>query len=129
MSLKPSSSIFRLKKAGRNLTSDEYGKNLTLYWDNSRSQTSITITELQQVLSALDHEIFSKEQTNFNFKCFRTGDYVAAFWVDSSSKYEWFLVNVVETCSNETFLLSYFIKDWSQQRMWYLGISWSAWAY
>ena len=85
-------------------------KNLISYWGNSHSQTSITITDLEQVLSALDHEVLSKKQTNLNSKCFRTGDYVAAFWVDCSSKYEWFLANVVETCSNDTFLLSYFKK-------------------
>ena len=49
LSLKPSSSLFRLKRAGRNLTSDEYGKNLISYLDNSHSQTSITITDLQKV--------------------------------------------------------------------------------
>ena len=69
-----------------------------------------TITDLQNVLSALDHETLSKKETSLNYKCFRPGDYVAAFWIDSSGKYEWFLANVVEICSNDTFLLSYCIK-------------------
>ena len=52
----------------------------------------------------------SKKQKNINSTCFRPGDYVAAFWIDSSGKYEWHLANLVEICSNDTFLLSYFRK-------------------
>ena len=63
------------------MTSDEYGKNLISYLDNSHSQTSITITDLQKVLSALDHEALSKKQTHFNSNIFRPGDYVTAFWI------------------------------------------------
>ena len=51
----------------------------------------------------------AQKQTSLDSKCFRPG-YVAAFWIDSSGKYEWFLANVVEICSNDTFLLSYCIK-------------------
>ena len=52
----------------------------------------------------------SKWQTNFNSTYFRPSDYVAAFWIDSSGKYEWHLTNVVEICSNDPLLLSYFKK-------------------
>ena len=45
LSLKPSFSIFRLKRAERNLLSDEYGQNLISYLDNSHYQTSITISD------------------------------------------------------------------------------------
>ena len=92
------------------MTSDEYGKNLISYLDNSHSQTSITITDLQNVLTTLNQEQLSKKQTNLNSTSFRPGDYVAAFWIDGSGKYEWHLANVVEICSNDTFLLSYFKK-------------------
>ena len=105
LSLKPSSSIFRLKRAGRKLSSDEYANNLISYLDNSYSQTSITITDLQKVLTALNQEQLPEKQTNLNLMCFRPGDYVAAFWIDSSGKYKWHLANVVEICSNDTFLL------------------------
>ena len=47
LSLKPSFSIFRLKRAGRNLLSDEYGQNLISYLDNSHYQTSITISDFK----------------------------------------------------------------------------------
>ena len=110
MSIKPSFSVFRLKRAGKNLTSDEYAKNLITYFDNSHSQTSITITDLQNVLSALNQETISNKQTTVNSPCFRSGDYVAAFWIDANGKHEWFLANVVETCNNDTVLLSYFKK-------------------
>ena len=46
--LKPSSSIFRLERAGRSLASDEYDQNLISYLDNSHSQTSITVADLKK---------------------------------------------------------------------------------
>ena len=60
LSLKPSFSIFRLKRAGRNLLSDEYGQNLISYLDNSHSQTTITISDLKKVLTALNKDQLSK---------------------------------------------------------------------
>ena len=92
------------------MSSDEYYKNLISYLDNSYSQTSITITDLQKVLTALNQEQLPEKQTNLNLMYFRPGDYVAAFWIDSSGKYKWHLANVVEICINDTFLLSYFKK-------------------
>ena len=38
LSMKPSSSVFRLERAGNNLASDEYSKKLVIYFDNSYSQ-------------------------------------------------------------------------------------------
>ena len=41
LSLKPTSSIFKLKRDGKNLETTEYAKNLMNYFDNSHSLTSI----------------------------------------------------------------------------------------
>ena len=92
------------------MTSDEYAKNLINYFDNSHSQTTITIADLQNVLVALNQESLSNKQTAVNSPCFRLGDYVAAFWINDNDKYEWFLANVVETCNSDTVLLSYLKK-------------------
>ena len=65
LSLKPSSSVFRFKSAGRNLTSDdEYGKNLFSDLDNLHSQISITVTDLQKVLTAWNQENLPEKQKN-----------------------------------------------------------------
>ena len=85
--------------------SDEYAKNLNIYLENSHSQTTITIADLQNVLLNVN-----QEQTTVNTPYFRLGDYVAAFWIDDNDKHEWFLANVVETCNSDTVLLSYLKK-------------------
>ena len=54
------------KRAGKSLTSDEYGKNIISYLDNSHSQTSITITDLQKVLTALNKNSCLKSKKNMN---------------------------------------------------------------
>ena len=110
LSLKPSSSIFMLKGAGRNLTSDDYTRNLITYSDNFHSEKSITITDLQNVLLALNKVTVFKYQTILDSPCFRSDNYVAAFWIDGNGKYECFLVNVIESCNNHSVLLSYFKK-------------------
>ena len=76
LSIKRSSSVFRLKRGGKNLTSDEYAKNLSTYFDNPHSQTAITVADLQNVLLALNQETLSNKQTTVNSPCFRLGDYV-----------------------------------------------------
>ena len=58
--------------------SDEYARNLITHFDNSNPQTPIIITDLQNILSALNQETVSKNQTTLDFRCFRSGDYVAA---------------------------------------------------
>ena len=89
------------------MTSDEYSKNLITYFDNSHSQTTVTIADLQNVLLALNQETLSNKQTTVNYPCFRFGDYVAAFWIDDNDEHEWYLANFVETCSTDTDILSY----------------------
>ena len=107
--MKSNSSVFRLEKAGKNLTSDEYAKkNLITYFDDFHSQTTITIADLQKVLLVLNQNTLSNKQNNCEFS--RLGDYVAAFWIDDNYKHEWFLANVVETCNSDTVLLSYLKK-------------------
>jgi len=126
--------IFRVKKReGRNLTSDKYARNLVTFFDHSlsNSQTSITISGLQSVLLAFNQDTVSEEQTTSVSQCFRSGDYVATFWIDGNGKYEWFLGRLfVGACNDVSVLLSYFKKvgQTSEHRGWHLGISWKAWA-
>jgi len=82
-------------------------KNFIIYFDNSHSQTTITIADLQNVLIALNQKTLSNKQTTVNYLFFRLGDYVAAFWIDDNDKHDWCLAKVVETCNSDTVLLSY----------------------
>ena len=82
-------------------------KIIIIYFENSHSQTTFTIADLQNVLLALGQETLSNKQTSVNYPFFRLGDYIAALWIDDNDKHEWCLANVVETCNRDTILLSY----------------------
>ena len=48
MSLKPTASVFRLKKAYKNLKTEEYAENLISYLNNARCCKTLTVEDLKQ---------------------------------------------------------------------------------
>ena len=52
-SLKKDAAVFRLKQNGRNLETDEYASNISLYLDQSRSMSSLTLGDLPNVPTGL----------------------------------------------------------------------------
>ena len=53
LSLKHNASVFKLKRNGRNLDSEEYGQNLVQYLSDARNTASLTVTDLQDVLQQI----------------------------------------------------------------------------
>ena len=53
LSLKPTASVFRLKKDHKTLTNEEYSENLVYYLDSSKSAGNLTMNDLNNVLHAL----------------------------------------------------------------------------
>ena len=49
--LKETASIFRLKRNGRNLTTQEYADNLIKYMDDTESMNTLTLADLNTVLA------------------------------------------------------------------------------
>ena len=52
-SLKKEAAAFRLKRNGKNLETSEYAANISLYFDQSRSVSNLTISNLRNVLTGL----------------------------------------------------------------------------
>ena len=51
--LKESAKVFRLKCDGRNLSTLEYGENLKKYFDDSESVNTLTLNDLNSVLTMM----------------------------------------------------------------------------
>ena len=51
--LKETASIFRLKRNGRNLTTQEYADNLIKYMDDTESMNTLTLADLNTVLAQM----------------------------------------------------------------------------
>ena len=52
-SLKKESAVFRLKRNGKKIETSEYVANLSLYFDQSRSVSNLTLSDLKNVLTGL----------------------------------------------------------------------------
>ena len=114
--LKPSASIFRLKREYKNLRSEEDANNLISYFDNSRSSSTITMADLQSVLSAMHSQtetssnlISNDPETATTESVHQVGDFVAAIWIEGN-EYHWYLANIVEVVNEDALLLTYFKK-------------------
>ena len=62
--MKETSSIFRLKQNGRNLTIQEYADNLIKYMDDTESISILTLADLNTVLAQMtgNHGNFETEE-------------------------------------------------------------------
>ena len=64
LTLKKNASVFRLKKAGKNLETQMYAENLMQYLDDSRNIRTVTIADLNDVLSKLEERDSGVEESN-----------------------------------------------------------------
>ena len=112
---KESDNIFRLKKDGRNLDTIDYANNLKCYLDKTKKMKSITISELNLVLSGLGGEsgVQAQPALHSENEDFFVGEHVASFWLDDDGVYRWYL-GVVHSVLDETcnrLLVSYFHRS------------------
>ena len=80
---KETASIFRLKRNGKNLTTQEYADNLIKYMDDTESMNTLTLADLNTVLAQMvdndgnceteepceDEVIINTINTLYNFCC------------------------------------------------------------
>ena len=66
MSLKHSVSVFRLKRAYKNLDSTEYAANLKKLLGNSRNKSTLTMNDLTSVLRKIS-EIITEYRKCYNY--------------------------------------------------------------
>ena len=127
LSLKPTASVFRLKKQYVNLSCEEYGENLISYLDDSKSCTTLTMRDLKNVLHALsvcDNNTVEGAQplacsdNSDQTVSLDIGEHVSAFWCDDFGKLEWFLAIVDGPTENNKVSLSYMKKSRKTKSEW-----------
>ena len=119
-------SMFRLKRDGKRLLSEDYQHGLNTYFEGAEKVNDISMAELQNVIVALEAEAFPaqggntaeenvpralSDPTEFDVDC-RQGDHVAVAWLkeDNSRSYEWYLGVVNKLISNDSVSISYFVR-------------------
>ena len=108
VSLQASSPLFRLKKAGKNLDTSEYAKNLMEYLDTARCCKTITTEDLKRVIANLSNKNNSANKSN--------GKHIISVWVEENIV-SWYL-GVVEEEVDDGFMVNYFIRDDSAGKSW-----------
>ena len=123
-----SSSLFRLRRGGKYLLAEEYAVNLSQYLDDSHSMTSISMTDLHNVILKVQEQTIAtttpeqpsqpvvtqphvdKSETtaesSFNVHGLKEGEFVAVFW-DEGTKRVWYL-GTVESISSGTISVNHF---------------------
>ena len=61
LSLKETAKVFRLRRGGKKLETMEYATNLMEYLDDSKNMTSLTISDLNNVLGCLQGNFLCQE--------------------------------------------------------------------
>ena len=118
LTLKENASVFRLKKAGKNLETQMYAENLMQYLDDSRNIGTVTIADLNCVQSKLeerdsgveesnnansnagtlekddkDNQIKNDESTTNESvdTSMKIGEHLAVFWIEDGNSFVWYL--------------------------------------
>ena len=92
-SLKPTAPVFRLERKSKSLPTQEYAENLITYLDTARCTKTLTLQDLNHVLTGLTAQVLNKNSSNTT-QDFTIGEHIAAFWIED--QYKWHL-GVVET--------------------------------
>ena len=109
---KESDSVFRLKKQGKNLETDDYANNLKAYLEKTRQLKNITLTDLSGILSILKQSGEEKDETVSEStgaaSQFTAGEHVAAFWREDDGGFKWYLGVVREEAKDQEIVVSYY---------------------
>ena len=92
-SLKPTAPVFRLERKSKSLPTQEYAENLITYLDTARCTKTLTLQDLNHVLTGLTAQVLNKNSSNTT-QDFTIGEHIAPFWIED--QYKWHL-GVVET--------------------------------
>ena len=125
-SLRKDAVVFRLRRNRKNLDTEKYASNLSLYLDQSRNMSSLTISDLRNVLTGLS-ETNSKSESTANDTGtekregdseFCYGEHVACFWYDNQeSRYQWHL-GVIDGMDGEKVVVSHMKRSDRVGRNW-----------
>ena len=110
LTLKPTSAVFRSRSKGKTLSTQEYADNLSQYLDDTHNVSSLTMGDLNDVLTKLKHgqessasissstststmTVMSKERTDDPSQL-KVGEHVAVACMEGATNAEWYLGNL-----------------------------------
>ena len=115
--LKTSAAVFRLRQKGKKLSIQEYAHNLCQYLDDTQAVSTLTLNDLNDVLSNLKHQsIANSQQLNdagveevCEQQKIKVGMHIAVAWVESETNVNWHL-GVVERVEEDGFVVSHMVR-------------------
>ena len=129
MSLKPTASVFRLKRNYQNLSTEEYADNLSSYLCSARSCKTITINDLNNIIHSITEKETHEEPTESSLEesdasgecadCepnFIHGEHIVAFWFESDCV-KWHL-GIVEGFDKSQIRVSYMTRSDASGTSW-----------
>ena len=113
--LKHSDPVFRLRRNGKNLSNEEFAKNLVSYLGSARKTTTISPVDLENAISKITGSKFSQMlpenlSNRFNESDFpeetlvKPGEHIAVFWIEKANNIVWYL-GIVDDVKEETVML------------------------
>lgn len=119
-SLKESASVFRLKVAGKNLSTDDYATNLVRYFDSAKSCSSLTLGDLTNVIVGLKGLSNTKDAATTGIEEGLTPPEPPSCSIISSSSSTSNFQNI-ELVSGEH-IVAVWLNEEKNELQWYLGI-------
>lgn len=118
ISLKPNSSVFRLKRDYKNLSTEEYIDNLCSYLTNARSSKTLFISDLNRVLHCSAHQsnVELQEEPVENEDEHQVGYHIVAYWLEGNTSE--FYLGVIEAVRDDKILVSYMVRADSDGETW-----------
>lgn len=121
LSMSNPSKFFRLRKENKNLESEEYAASLISYFDNSRSLSKLTITDLKNVIGSMHSVLFGpapppvQSSSETEHVAFFPGEHVIVAWLNQT--YAWEL-GVVERNTSSAILVSHLVPTNRAKNSW-----------
>ena len=128
-SLKPTNSLFRLKRNYKNLPTEEYVDNLTQYLSKATSCKTLTLQDLSNVMigiagkslkSDLEHTESHekpKEKNVSDLDQLQQGEHIIAFWIEGNDT-KWNLGVVDTVLEADKFIVSYLTRTDTAGKSW-----------
>ena len=129
MSLKPTASVFRLRRNHKNLPTEEYAENLISFLNNARCCKTLTVDDLNNVMRGIvsrstndENDVNdttdkqSLESLSCNEDAFKVGDHVIAFWIEGNET-QWYL-GFIDGMVGDNPLISYMKRTDKIGRSW-----------
>ena len=116
--LKHSDPVFRLRRDNKNLSNREYSENLKTYLGSARKTTTISVSDLSDVISKITGVKKNSARNPEVESALKPGEHVAVYWIEDSNEIVWYL-GIVEHLDKDNIPKVIHLKQTDKK-----GLSW-----